>query len=513
MTAAGQPGQEAVERRGRRSGGRPGGRWQRLLRRAAASRWASWWQERTATFRTRLVLAATVAVVVAVLAAVSAAYLASRNALVGSVDGSLSATAERVLTSQLRLDLTDTLGIRPQIVTAGGLPIVSGNLPVDQGVLAVANGQRGRYFATITVGGSQLRQLVVPLPAGTRIGGSPFIGPVVLSPPGGALQLATPMTGVNHQLGRLGLVLVLVALAGVVLAVLLGWLVARAALVPLDSLTAGVEHLALTTDVSERLDPGGEDELGRLRRAFNRLLAALERSREQQRQLVLDAAHELRTPLTSLRTNLEVARRLEELPPEDRRVLVDDVLTQLEELTDLVSDLAELARGEQPQHDRERFRLDQLVEDAVALARTHGRHRGVELRLVASPTWVEGSPDRIGRAVGNLLDNALKWSPEGTAVEVTCASGTVTVRDHGPGVAEEDLPHIFDRFYRAPSSRGLPGSGLGLAIVAQVAEAEGGSVAAGQAEGGGARFTLAFPPLAPPPSEGSGGSNGSGQAG
>jgi two-component system sensor histidine kinase MprB len=275
--------------------------------------------------------------------------------------------------------------------------------------------------------------------------------------------------------------------------VLLGLGVGRTVLRPLNSLTETVEQLAETTDMSRRLDPGGRDELGRLRRAFNRLLAALDSSRESQRQLVLDASHELRTPLTSLKTNMEVARRMEELAPDEREVLISDVLTQLDELTTLVGDMAELARGEQPARTSEPIRLDSLVLEAVEVATTHGRSRGVTFEADFVPTWVSGSTGRIERAVDNLLDNALKWSPDGGVVEVTCANGVLTVRDHGPGVDESDMAHIFDRFYRAPGARGRPGSGLGLAIVAQVARDEGGTVSVHQAEGGGALFRFTLP--------------------
>ena len=308
-----------------------------------------------------------------------------------------------------------------------------------------------------------------------------------------ALQVATPLAPVNNQLAHLRVVLGLVAICGVLLAVLLGWLVGRAALRPLNTLTDAVEDVAHTTDVSKRLDEGGVDELGRLRRAFNRLLAALERSRESQRMLMLDTTHELRTPLTSLKTNMEVARRLEELPPEDRKVLVDDVLAQMDELTQLVGDMAELSRGELHETPPVVIRFDQLVEECVAVATTHGRSREINFAVSTSPNCVMGRHDRLARAVGNLLDNAIKWSPEGGAVEVACQEHTLWVRDHGPGISEQDLPHIFDRFYRAPAARPLPGSGLGLAIVAQVATEEGGSVSAGNAPDGGAYFTLSMP--------------------
>ena len=448
------------------------------------------------TFRARLVLAATVAAVLAVLFSSVGSYLASRHSLLNSVDDSLVVTAQQGLATR-RLDPTALTGLAVQVVSANGqvvatsgLPTFS-SLPVDAAVRAVAAGHSGGYFAEVQVSGTELREYITPLP-----------GPVVVNGQvlylGGALQLATPLTGVNSQLGNLGLALTLVAIAAVALAVVLGWLVARAAIGPLDSLTARLEVLAQNTDVSERLDPGGVDELSRLRRAFNRLLSALERSRESQRQLVLDAAHELRTPLTSLRTNLEVIRRLDELPPSDRELLVDDVLTQMEELTLLVGDLAELARGEHHPREVMPLRLDQLTEDAVAVARTHGRPRGVQFVLTSSPTWVRGNRERIVRAVGNLLDNALKWSPDSAVVEVVCADGAVAVRDHGPGVDPADLPLIFDRFYRSPASRALPGSGLGLAIVAQVVEAEQGSVSVENAHGGGSLFTLHLPEIAAP---------------
>ena len=433
------------------------------------------------TFRFRLVLAATVAVAIAVLLASLAAFLVSRNALVSSIDDSLSVRAADALhTGHLDTDGAGFYGEKACLVPAGA---TQGNcpLPVNSQVQQVANGSGETYFTTVVVDGQQYRQIATPIPGEQA-----------------ALLLATPLAGVNSQLDHLAVALGALALAGVVLAILLGWLVGRTALGPLNDLTATIERIADTTDVTERLEPGGVDELGRLRRAFNRMLAALEDSRESQRQLVLDASHELRTPLTSLRTNLEVVRRIDELPPDDREVLVGDVLTQLGELTNLVADLAELARGEHRQVEAAPFRLDQLVEDAVAVAATHGRTRGVEVRAELAETWVEGQPDRILRAVGNLIDNAIKWSPDHGLVEVTCHGGEVTVRDHGPGIAPEDRPFVFDRFYRAPAARGLPGSGLGLAIVAQVAHDERGSVAVDEAAGGGALFTLQLPTIEAP---------------
>jgi len=451
------------------------------------------------TFRARLVVVAAVAVVIAVLAASIASYFAARNSLVDSVDGTLQATATTVRSDRGRpIENANAMGVDIQYVAPNGQVIVNGDLPVSATVRAVASGQQPSFYSDVTVRGINYRELVEYVgvvafgnATGTYLGSSKL-----------ALQVVLPLTSVNSQLSDLGLTLTAVAIAGIALALLLAWLVGRTALVPLDELTTSVEEVAETTDVSRRLDPGGPDELGRLRRAFNHLLAALERSREAQRQLVLDAGHELRTPLTSLRTNLEVARRLDDLAPEDRQVLIDDLLTQMGELTNLVADLSELARGEQRQSSAGVLRLDLLVEDAVGVATTHGRARGVQFHLAAEPSWVRGRRERLARAVGNLLDNALKWSPDAGSVEVTCSTGMVTVRDHGPGIAPGDLPHVFDRFYRSAAARALPGSGLGLAIVAQVAEEEGGTVSAANAPDGGAVFCLTFPPVAGPEESG-----------
>jgi len=439
------------------------------------------------TFRTRLVLATTVAVVVAVLVASTASFLAARNSLLGAADNSLTAAAKKITAGQEISATTATLG---QVIDSAGTVVSGGALPVTPQVRLVAAGLAPSFFTTVTVGGDQLREFVEPLPAGTAV-------ETGILAEGGALQIAT-LLNVGSVLARLGIVLGAVALTGVLLAVVLGWLVAQTALVPLNALTATVEDLAETTDVTRRLSPGGPDELGRLRRTFNRLLEALEFSRRAQSQLVVDASHELRTPLTSLRTNLEVIRRVDELSEADRSVLVDDVLVQLQELTDLVGDLAELARGDQLPVRKEPIRLDLVVRDAVAVAATHGRTQGVTFHLDSDECWVSADVDRLSRAIGNLLDNARKWSPAGHVVSVQCHDGKVTVRDHGPGIAQQDLPHIFDRFYRAPSARGLPGSGLGLAIVAQVVKAEGGTIRAEVDPEGGTRMALALPTIEPP---------------
>jgi two-component system sensor histidine kinase MprB len=308
---------------------------------------------------------------------------------------------------------------------------------------------------------------------------------------GDKLVVARPLTEVDSSLGRLRIILLAVSLGGIALAGGLGLAVARGTIAPMRRLTAEAEHVAATQDLSRRM-PSGEqdDEIDRLGAAFNTMLAALERSREAQLQLVADASHELRTPLTSIRTNIEVLGRAKELPEAERTEIVAAAKAQLEELTLLVGDLIDLARDGRPAADEtEDVRLDEIAYESAA------RVNGGRVQVDAEPALVRGSRTRLARAVSNLIDNAIKYSPEGSPVEVTVRGGEVCVRDHGPGIAAEDLPHVFDRFYRAPSSRGTPGSGLGLAIVRQVAEAHQGTATAEPADGGGARLCLRVPAL------------------
>jgi two-component system, OmpR family, sensor histidine kinase MprB len=243
-----------------------------------------------------------------------------------------------------------------------------------------------------------------------------------------------------------------------------------------------------TRDLSRRIAAEGSDELSRLAATFNTMLGALEESARAQRQLVSDASHELRTPLTSLRTNIEVLARDEALPPGEREQLLQDVTEQLTEMTALIAELVELARGDQAPADPEDVRLDLLTAEAIE--RTRRNRPGVTFRADLDESLIRGVPATVERAVSNLLDNAAKWSRPGGVVEVTLHDGELTVRDHGPGIDEGDLPFVFDRFYRAPAARGMPGSGLGLAIVRQVAEAHGGTITAERAAGGGTLMRL-----------------------
>jgi two-component system sensor histidine kinase MprB len=389
-----------------------------------------------------------------------------------------------------------------QIVRADGAiirpPGSKVNVPVTRRVLKVAAGKEDPFFEDVEVDGVHTRVLTGRLENGD------------------AVQAARSLANVDRTLRRLAFALVLIALGGIAVAVWLGRVVARAALRPVSDLTYAAEEVARTRDLGRRMRAGGSDELSRLGASFNTMLEALQDSQRAQRQLVADASHELRTPLTSLRTNIEVLAQVDSLSPEDRERLLADLLAQLDELTVLVTDLVDLARGDDQAPVAEDVRLDLLVRDAVESARRHasGQNFAAELQ----PCFVRGVPGRLDRAVSNMLDNAVKWSPpEGRiTVRVECAEGRsgdhqrprplaeVSVRDQGPGIAEDDLPFVFDRFYRAPSARGLPGSGLGLAIVRQVAEAHAGEVSAERPPEGGALLRLRLPRLADEPQSGDG---------
>ena len=313
-----------------------------------------------------------------------------------------------------------------------------------------------------------------------------------------AIQTARPLTEVDSALSKLRMALALLTLAGIGLALFLSRLATRTAVRPVAQLTATAEHVATTRDLSQRIEAHGEDEVSRLARAFNTMLEALQRSQLAQRQLVADASHELRTPLTSLRTNMEVMARGGPPDEADRTRLRNDVVVQLEELTELVGDLVELAREEEPQPPHaEVVNFGELVEEAVERAQRHAPDVRFEPEL--EPSLVYGAAARLDRAVANLLDNAARWSPPGATVEVRLHDGELTVRDHGPGIPPGDLPYVFDRFYRSAAARGHAGSGLGLAIVRHVAEGHDGRVSAEPAPGGGALLRLALPVSHPIP--------------
>jgi two-component system sensor histidine kinase MprB len=467
------------------------------------------------TFRRRMVLLAAGAVATAVVIASVVVYVVTGNELRGQIDTSLrqkltpgpqavqirSATispargggeslaqasgggpsnqlvlpAPRLggATGYVQLFQSDGQVLRSE--TKGSLEAKESPLPVTAATRAVAAGRRKAFFSDATVGGTHVRILTER------------------ALEGGVWQVALPLSDVDSTLTHLKLVLALVCLGGIALAALLGLLVSRAALVPVRRLTGAAERVARTQDLGHRIQTGEEDELGRLAGSFNTMLAALEHARLAQRQLVSDASHELRTPLTSVQANLDALAMSEELPAYERARVLAAAQAQLRELTVLVGDLVDLSKTEVDAVEVEDVRLDLAAAGAIERARLHAPE--CRFLLDAEPCLVRAAPARLERAIANLLDNACKWNPPTGPVEVRVRGGVLEVRDHGPGIAAEDLPRVFDRFYRSPTARGRPGSGLGLAIVRQVAESHGGAVSAANDPDGGARLTLELHPL------------------
>lgn len=454
------------------------------------------------TIRARLGVVTAGAVTLAVVCVALATYLVVRAELRSNLAASLHSQAQAVTaalaaspgapTSPGAAAMAVALGSDAQLVKANSSVSHLGpnglSLPLVDQAVEVAAGRKGPFVSELTVGQQDLLVLT------SRVA------------PATALQVATSLGEVDGILRRLGFILVLVTLGGAVVAALAGRWVAGRAVAPVLALSEAALHVATTRDLSRRLDVNGTDELSRLASSFNTMMAALAAALRAQRQVVADASHELRTPLTSLRTNVEVlaqglahgsgGQAAQELSPEDRARLLSDTVAQLEELTVLVGDLVDLAREEEPEPMAEDVRLDEVVTVVVARAERRAPHVIVELQV--APVLVRGHPGRLDRAVANLVDNAIKWSPTGAKIDVvvgptSAGQAEVSVRDHGPGIPPGDLPFVFDRFYRATVDRRLPGSGLGLAIVRQVAEWHGGTATAETAEGGGACLVLRLP--------------------
>ncbi len=444
------------------------------------------------TLRTRITLLVAAAVALAVAVVSAAAFVTARREVRGEIDAFLRERAALNLPGRPERRPPEPPSVRRgggfigadavgQLVAPDGSVALAFDddvrLPVDEKDARIAARGGEPRFHDVVAGSERYRVLTVPLREG------------------GALQLGRNLDEADAVLADLGRQVLVLGGGGVLLAALVGWLVASRALAPVARLTDAAEHVAATQELTP-IDVERDDELGRLAASFNAMLAALDRSRAQQRRLVLDAGHELRTPLTSLRTNIEVLARRADMAPDERAQLLADVTAELGELGDLVTELVDLAtdsRDAEPEVTGLRF--DEVAATAVARAR---RRTGREIVLDAVPCRLDGRPAMLERAVANLLDNAVKWSPEGNPIEVSVAAGRVAVRDHGPGIDDDDLPHVFDRFYRAPSARTMPGSGLGLAIVRHAAEAHGGRAFAERAPGGGAVVGFEVPAAAAP---------------
>ncbi|MFF0160247.1 sensor histidine kinase [Streptomyces sp. NPDC005263] len=477
---------------------------------------------RTLPIRSRLALLVAAAVAFAVAAVAVTCWFIVQGKLYDQVDADLQQGAKPQQLGEVQLllracpqapqtdnasDLRAHNSVYLQLVETDGKSCVSSNSEgmvettgADKNVIKNADPEQGTFRNGTDKNGNAVRVLTVPLLVSQGPGSPPAVYPDT------ALLVAVPLKNTQSTLNDLALILLLVSGVGVLGAGAAGLAVARAGLRPIDKLTEAVEHVARTEDLSIRIpvDEAGEDEVARLSHSFNSMTSALANSRELQQQLIADAGHELRTPLTSLRTNIELLTRSEEtgrpIPAADRKALLDSVKAQMTELAALIGDLQELSRSQGQQG--ERVQVISLADTAESALR-RARLRGPELTITADlqPWYVRSEPAALERAVVNILDNAVKFSPEGGTIDVRLNEGVLTVRDHGPGIPAEELPYVFDRFWRSPSARALPGSGLGLSIVARTVQQAGGEVTLARAEGGGTVVTVRLPGAPVPPPE------------
>jgi len=436
------------------------------------------------SFRVRITLLVSLAVAVAVVGASFAVYYIDKHEQFEQVDGELSASRSvPPLALKLgRAPAQELLKEGPRAAShivrmrAGTTQIV---LPRSRTAVMVKIGKQAggigpsTQFSTEKIGGVRSRVLTL------------FVA-------GREVQISTSLLDVDRNLARLRWLLVAVSIGGVALAALLAALVAGRVIAPLRRLTEQTEGIVETGDLSRRVVQPGNDEVSRLSRRLDELLASLDASLRTQRQLVADASHELRTPIATLRANVELLSAPKALDPRERAEIRADVHEELEAMTQLVSELVELARGEESDVVPCDFRLDEIVRTAVDRAARRSPRSSFRTRL--EPTTVTGVPERIDRAVSNLLDNARKWSPDGEPVDVAVHDGVVEVRDRGPGIDDSDRPLVFNRFYRSAEARGMPGAGLGLAIVKQITDAHGGEITIDRAPGGGAILRLQLSP-------------------
>ncbi|MFE7242010.1 sensor histidine kinase [Streptomyces sp. NPDC057580] len=469
----------------------------------------SLWQRLHALpIRTRLASLVTVVVAVAVAAVALACWVTTRDRLTEQLDSSLrQARLGQNVVDALRLNCAGELPPNLQIILPPGytVQLVSATsteactspgkspIPVQRADRAVAAGvQRDAVHTTEAKDGTKMRVYT----------SKSHDGP--LSQLGTAVSVAMPMDQVTDPLNQLAFVLLIVSGIGAIGAGAAGLWVARTGLRPVDELTEAVEHVARTEDLSLRIPVEGEDEIARLSRSFNSMTASLASSRDRQAQLIADAGHELRTPLTSLRTNVELLARSDEtgrpIPPDDRRALMKSVTAQMTELASLIGDLQELARPDAAQPGP----LQVVgLHDIASAALERARLRGPELTITADlePWYVRAEPAALERAVVNVLDNAVKFSPQHGTIAVALRGGALTVMDQGPGIPAEELPYVFERFWRSPSARQLPGSGLGLSIVARTVQQAGGEVALRPSPGGGTEAWIRLPGAPQPPPE------------
>jgi len=434
------------------------------------------------SLRTRVAIAVG-AVVFGTLAIVAAVvYPAVGANLRGKNDQALIQVAKQAPTIAAKLKQAGTVG---QLVPFGATQLqilpdattgpTNGFVGLTDHDVQVADGNAGPYFHDEAYGRVDYRIYAMQFPGN----------------PGTLVRAALPVSDAASTQTALGWLLAALIPAGAIGAAVVARLAAGRVLRPVGRLTETVERIRATGDLSAPIETPGQDEISRLGQAFAAMTAALNESVGAQRRLVADASHELRTPLTSLTTNLEL---LAERPDDPSApALVAAALAEVGELRVLINDLVELARDGQASPHVEDVRLD-LVAERVA-ARAVGRAPGLACELDCQPTLVRGDPDALERAIGNLVDNALKWSPPDGCIRISAAGGTVEVSDDGPGIPADDLPYIFDRFYRSANARALPGSGLGLAIVRRVADMHDGTVEAIPLQQG-VKFRISIPQIA-----------------
>jgi two-component system sensor histidine kinase MprB len=451
------------------------------------------------TLRNRVSVAAALGVLIVVAAVSAVLYFVYAASVHSRVDATLIDAAQQAssVVTQIKQSAAGTSGSSPDFqrpVTVGSVELQLSNGPAAVGQpgqfgplnsqdVAVAEGAQPPYFANLDDGGRLFRVYTAAMPGGSDAG---------------LVRASRPTDADDGTLRDAALLLAALTVGAAGVTYGAARLTAGRILRPIAELTATAEHITQTRDLTPRLGftgtngDGTSDEVGRLSSSFGTMLAALHESVTAQRQLVADASHELRTPLTSLTTNLDLLEDGAGLADPQAPALVRAAREQASELDQLITDLLDLARYRESAPHRETVRLDLLTAQAVHRLGQRGQHAVIEAEL--SPCLVHVDPAAVDHAVGNLIDNAVKWSPPGAAVRVVVANGQVVVSDHGPGIADEDLPHIFERFYRAPDARGLPGAGLGLAIVGSVAQANEGTVEV-RAGPAGSAFTLAFPPV------------------
>jgi two-component system sensor histidine kinase MprB len=460
------------------------------------------------TLRVRLAIALAVLAALSVVAVAAISYAATAQRLRSQVDASLVATARQLggpgdRTCQDLIEGDGALvhgplaGLRDTVVqcldSSGRVIAALGpsGVPVDRPGVDITARPSSQNGAADTYGGGEDRSgPPISGPWTQTFGGQPYRVVAVPRDDGGEIRVGRSLAETDSVLSSVRNRSILVGLVIIALAAAAGVLIARRTTRSVTRLSAAADQIAASGRLDIAVPPGGRDEIGRLARAFASMLAALTRSRDQQQRLVQDAGHELRTPLTSLRANIDTLRRHPDLATAPRGHLLADLDSELRELSALVDELVALAVDSHDDEPEQAVALDQLAGRAADRTRRRG---GRTIIVNAAPTVVVGKPEQLLRAIGNLLDNAVKFSPDGTPIELSVRGGRLQVRDHGPGIAAEDLPRVFDRFYRAVDARSLPGSGLGLAIVRQIAEDAGGSASAANHPDGGAVFTLELP--------------------